>query len=82
MNAQCSHNEDVAALGNPGRFCTSMFLSAFGSITHSTSNQPIKGANVSIKNIFSPVPLGSNFLHSVCLCPLKVCAESVCVGLN
>lgn len=75
MNAQCSHNEDVAVLGHPGRFCTSIFSSAFGSITQSTSNQCIKGANASIKNIFSPVLLGSDFLNFVCLYPLKVCAE-------
>lgn len=75
MNAQCSHNEDVAGLGNAGRFCTSIFSRAFRSITQFTSNQCIKGANAFIKNIFSPVPLSSDCLNFVCLYLLKVCAE-------
>lgn len=75
MNAQCSHNEDVAVLGNPWEVLYKHISSAFGNITHSTSNQHIKGANASIKNIFSPVPLGSDFLNFVCLYPLNVCAE-------
>lgn len=75
MNAQCSHNEDVAVLGNPWEVLCKHISSAFGNITHSTSNQHIKGANASIKNIFSPVPLGSDFLNFVCLYPLNVCAE-------
>lgn len=40
----------------------------------SASNQGIKAANASIKNIFSLLPLGSDFLI-LPLYPLTVCAE-------
>lgn len=38
-----------------------------------------KGANACVTNIFSPVPLGSDFLNFVCLYPLKACAEVLAV---
>lgn len=39
--------------------------------------QRIKGANASIKNTFSPVPLGLDFLNIVCFYPLRACAEEL-----
>lgn len=79
LNAQRFRNEAVAASGDPGRFCTSTFSGAFRSITQSASNQCVKGANATIKNIFSPVPLGSDFVNFVWLYPLKVCADVLTV---